>query len=320
MTQGNNWSVDAGKSPITDDVFRNFIEPDALEEAFKRLAGRFAVSRFRQESRGKGVLRDFEWNHMDQAHRPCVHGTYAESMRLAKDRSFAVSLTKINRFRLYVQVTDVRLGPGLFYQSYTLFGLIFVHVVIRMAQENEWVRTTDEWYVVSHPLLKFVHGFLGSTFIRKNTRVICEDDAVRDRRHELRLRGYRFDTDDPDYVRCNSRAMGTYPPPFKSAHRVSVAGLNAGETRRIRIEEREFFVERDETAGELLLWPEVCPHQGGPLSPTNRSAEGFRCPWHDFIIKPLRLSAGREIVIAGNTFRWEGENIHFASAAELVQS
>ncbi len=103
-------------------------------------------------------IRDLDWNHLDQGHRPWIHKTYRQSLRLSTGKQFATSLTKMSLLGIpfYVLVSDVQLAPGLFFQGYTLFSLIYIHTVIRADEEKVRV----EWQIVSPRFFKFLHGYL----------------------------------------------------------------------------------------------------------------------------------------------------------------
>ncbi len=100
-----------------------YIRPENLLSNFQALGKGVAVSTCRFELKTLNEVRDLDWNHMDQLHRLHVHHTYEESLRLIRARSFAVSLTRMGPFKLLTQVIDIQLGPGLFYQGFTLLSL-----------------------------------------------------------------------------------------------------------------------------------------------------------------------------------------------------
>lgn len=270
-----------------------FTPPDKIKEGFKSLGGRVAVTSGHFETIAPCAVRDLDWNHMDQMHRPCLHRTYNESMRLVRTADLAVSLTKASAAGLpcLMLVTDVRLGPGLFYQFYTILGLIYVHTVIRMIPKGDETLQSVDWHIASHPVLKFLHGILSRRLHRLNTVQNAEDAPVRERRRELRRKGYSFASDEPDFLNSNTLTNNVRPPALQGTHRVSLKSLPTGDRGRINAGPIELLVR---PSGEAYtIWTSVCPHEGAPLDQGASSGNQIECSWHGLKFPGLTLSPGK---------------------------
>jgi hypothetical protein len=246
---------------------------------------------------------------MDQLHRPFIHNTYHENIRIALGRHFSVSLTKWNPWPFFITVTDMRLAEGLYYQSFTLAGIVFVHNIITMhEQENDVVRLRLEWLICSHRLLKPLHYFLGRSFLKLNARLQTEDAQVRGRRFELRKKGYTFRSDPPDYFTANLASNNTIYPALPEGASLRIEGLSAAITER-QIEDFPFLLCRD--GDHVLIWPATCPHEGGPLG---RGILGnncrIECPWHGMKFAPARVGPDRPTDEAyGFSYSWAEDGI-----------
>ncbi len=137
-----------------------YISPDQLLREIKVLHKGMAVTTGSYEVLTEGEVRDLDWNHMDQSHRPFVHETYREALRLCVGQDFALSVTKWGKMPIFVTITDVRLKPGLFYQCFCIFSIVYVHSVIQMVAEGPNVRQRIDWYIASHPIFRFLHPFV----------------------------------------------------------------------------------------------------------------------------------------------------------------
>lgn len=266
-----------------------YIGPENLDSSFKTLGPSLAITTGHYEIKAPCEVRDIDWNHMDQLHRPSIHKTYLESLRLVTGRSFQLSLTRIpvGWFKFLVLVTDIQLGPGLFYQGFSLFNLLYVHHVIRMIPISEGERVDEnitlhaiDWYIISHPFFKFLHGPVSRRLYRINDIQNREDVPVRIRRAELRRKGYHFGSDDPDFLNCNVLTDNVSPPKLEGTHRISLKGLTSVGLNRVSAGPIELLV-RKNTEQSFTVWPAVCPHEGGPLE-LGRVCNGtIICSWHD---------------------------------------
>ncbi len=291
-----------------------FVPPDNLLEHFRSFGRGLAVTRGVYELRNRHQAQDLAWNHMDQMHRPLVHNTYLEASRIARGRNFALSLTKMTPFSLLVPVMDVQLGPDLFYQSFTLFSLVHVLCLNRMVPEPDGrCLQRTEWYITSHWLFKFLHPLVHRRFRRLVEFQNAQDIPIRDRRQQLRERGYRFGSDDPDYLSSNSLELAVRPPRLEGTHRIDVSAVGAALEQKMA-GPIELLIRR--SGGTVEVWPGVCPHEGGPLLCGKLEAGRIECPWHGLNFSGVSLTPSKPDGRLGElALTLEGESLRVQAAS-----
>ncbi len=235
------------------------------------------------------TLKDMEWNHMDQMHRPSIHNTYQKGIRLITGKDFALSLTQWGKWPFFITVTDAYVAEGLFYQSFTLAGIIFVHSVISMESLGESVRLKHEWYIASHKIFKLLHHILSKQLYKLNIRLQAEDEPLRQGRYHLRKLGYHFKTNQPDYYNSNILGQNTIYPDISADAFFSVAEISAEKPQQYKINNLEFIVKKYDT-DSYRIWPAACPHEGGPLLKGNFCEAQVTCPWHGLHFRAAEVS------------------------------
>jgi hypothetical protein len=287
-----------------------FIKPEDVAQKLQTFAPNMAVTVGKFEIDVPGFLEDMDWNHMDQLHRSHVHNTYDEAVRIAVGKDFAVSLTRWRKIPLFITVSDIRIKPGLFYQCMTIAGLIFVHFIISMEEVNEVVHTKLEWNITSHKWLKFLHKPLDKMLTKLNTRLQIEDSQIRKQRYHLRKNGYCFASDPADYYSSNNLRNNTIYPELPELSAILLSQFEEGVIQRTSLGKVGFLIKK--TTDEYLIWPEVCPHEGGDLlSGKLIDKNQLQCPWHG-----LRFSA---IVVSKQQAQARGYGFDFCLIDDSIK-
>jgi hypothetical protein len=287
-----------------------FIKPEEIGKKLQTFSSNLAVTKGQFEIDVPGFLDDLAWNHMDQLHRNFIHNTYEEGLRIATGKDFAVSLTRWRKIPIFITVTDIRLKPDLFYQCMTIAGLIFVHFIIALEQENEIVHVKLEWHITSHKWLKLTHKILSKMFTKLNTRLQKEDSQIREQRYKLRKQGYHFASDPADYYTSNNLRQNTLYPDLPTISEIDITNMAEQVINKTSVGEVGFLVKKN--AGEYLIWPEVCPHEGGDLSAGKQCEKNqIQCPWHG-----LRFSA---IVLSAQQAHGQGYGFEFHLVEQRIQ-
>ena len=267
-----------------------YIEPENLLSALKHRGGSVAITKGGFEIDHPCEVRDVDWNHMDQLHRPCLHQTYLESLRLAMGRSFALSLTRVGKFKWLTAVVDVKLKTGLSYQCFTLFNLLYVHAVTEVQPKEQGSRSTVTWYIVSHPFFKFLHGRLNRRLHRLQEVQNKEDVPVRVQRALLRKKGYSFGSDNPDFLNSNLLTSNVIFPKLSGSHRITLSSLRPADLNEVSLDSFDLLV-RKNADQSITVWSAVCPHEGGPLKEGQVLNNHIICRWHHLRQEGLQLSA-----------------------------
>jgi hypothetical protein len=257
---------------------KKFVKREELDTSLNKLHKNIYISKGTFSDSGLGTVEDFEWNHLDQAHRIYIHDAYIDALRIATTKDVAISLTSWNRLPIYIQVADMRIDRGLFYQTFTVFGLIFCFQIGRLTQKGEYTFTDVEWTTVSHKWLKMFHGPFNRRLLRLQKKQYLEDHPIRNRRAELRRCGHKFKTDEPDFINSNVLSDMVIFPELKEEVRFPLADLKQNNRVKIAMGPVEFFVLN--SGPKIEVWPAVCPHEGAKM-PETKFCEGvLMCPWH----------------------------------------
>jgi nitrite reductase/ring-hydroxylating ferredoxin subunit len=267
-----------------------YLTPENLYQQIEKFTDGMAVTRDKFELVVPNcTLQDFEWNHMDQMHRFSVHNTYEKNVRVAFGTQFAVSLTQWGKWPLFIRVSDVFVARGVFYQTLTIAGIFILHSIITMEEVpgTDSIKLTDEWFIASHRLFRFLHKILNKKLHKLNVRLQQEDEALRQGRFSLRKAGYRFQTDTPNYFNSNRLTNNTIYPVMGSA---SVLLENISETASKHQAGAIEFIAKKTSDNTYLLWPAACPHEGGPLITGKLCDAQITCPWHGLRFSAVELS------------------------------
>jgi hypothetical protein len=264
------------------------INYENIEETLLKIGKNLAVTRGECNYPPTSSVDDLDWNHMDWDHRPIIHKTYINSIRIYANENAAISLTEMRFFglRFFIQVSDSKLGKGFFYQSYTVFGLIFIHGVLRNTSEN----TCFNWYIVSSKWLKPLHNYLSKKLFNLNIEQMEEDQVIRKRRAILRKEGYSFGESERNFITSNDKLLRTEYPEIRKKYIFDVSTFSISAMHELDAEGKIFLV-RKNINQQLELWPKVCPHEGGELNKKDLCQNGdMICPWHEFRINPIKIS------------------------------
>jgi Rieske [2Fe-2S] domain len=267
-----------------------FLSEDSIESALRALIPHASISTGQYSCPSRADLRDLAWNHMDQNHRPTIHKTYFDAVRAYVGEGAAFSLTRLNRWPFVIPVFDGRHKENGFYQIMCLFGVVVILSIIECERFGGATRMNVRWFIATHRLLRFLHGSIGRRLKRLNEEQNRDDDAIRDRRADLRARGYRFKTDVPDFKNANVVANNTIFPAFAAPWQMAVADLPLGAPVRIEAGDRAYIFRRA-SSDDIEVWPGICLHEGAALGPADLQPGGVKCHWHGLVWPARRLSA-----------------------------
>lgn len=275
-----------------------FIREDKVDEALAHLIPNVRITKGSYSCPGHATPRDLAWNHMDQNHRPLIHRTYGEAMRMYIGERGAFSLTRFGKWPTVIPVFDGHFRENGFYQVLCIFGLIVIVNVIECNETAAGPRMDIAWAIASTRWLRFLHPILDRRLRRLNVVQNAEDEVMRRRRTALRAAGYSFATDQPDFVNSNAKTNNVIFPNLTAVQSIPLEGLQDGQTRRIEVADRAYLVRR---AGDSVeVWPGVCLHEGAALTAEHIDGAVIKCPWHGMGLSRRRLDPGQPgIVLCG---------------------
>lgn len=285
-------------STLAEMMGGGFIREGAIDDALRRLIPGAHISKGEFSYPSRAELRDLAWNHMDQNHRPFIHRTYGNASRIHIGRQSSFSLTRFGNWPVVIPVFDGYFKENGFYQVLVLFGLLAVVNVIECNSADNGTKMDVSWTIASHRWLRFLHPWLHRRLVRLNDVQNREDDPVRDRRVALRALGYRFKTDEPDFVNSNVIENNTIFPPVSTPGSIVVHDLPDQRAIEVPVANRSLILRRDGAAVDV--WPGVCPHEGAELKTEDLCDKVVKCPLHGLEFASRRLVEGQNgITVCG---------------------
>lgn len=295
------------------------LDKDYLSKAIKDFCKGTSVSSGKFSCEAPGSVKDLEWNHMDQSHRPYIHSTYNDELRISIGENFANSLTKWGNWPFFLNVMDVRVKDGQYYQTFTIGGLIYVHTVIEMGYINESKSSLEiNWHISSHWILKPIHKFLNRKIYKLNIRLQEEDYVIRDQRYKLREKGYNFRSDPPNYYSSNMLTHNTIYPSLGKTLKLKISEFVESNSLDNEKNKNLYKFGKDDTSfiikkiseDEFCIWPSVCPHEGASLEDANFCKNSVKCPWHGLSFTGVSLSSKNNCISKyGFTYKLDEEYI-----------
>ena len=275
-----------------------FIREHKVDESLLRLIPKARITKGHFAYPGRSEPRDLVWNHMDQNHRPLIHRTYGDAMRIFIGKDAAFSLTRFGNLPVMIPVFDGYYKDNGFYQVMCLFGVVVVVITIECNTTARGTQMDVDWAIASHKWLSFLHRPLDRRLKRLNELQNAEDVQIRDRRIELRAKGYRFATDEPDFINSNAMANNVIYPSLAAARSIALSELPEGRPHRVDIGDRAYILRR--VGRQVEAWPGVCPHEGAVLAPGDLRGNAVKCPWHGLEFGARRIdSGGAELSMCG---------------------
>jgi Rieske [2Fe-2S] domain len=279
--------VNNGKSQVEE-----YLAPDRITDRLKGLSPGAAVTHAGLEVVCDGYLQDNEWGVFDLSHRVYVHNTYDNFVPLVSSRDVSILITCWNRLPVFFQVMTARLEPGLYYQSFSVLGILYCHQMSRMVQEGEKTRVKIDWYIVSHRFFKFLHYLFNRRLAKLQKVQNGEDAPLRERRLALRKRGITFTTDVPDFINANDLGDHVILPSQVWPQHARAPKLGDKETCSVEMGPIELLLRRD--GDDLLVWPALCPHEGAKMDEGHLCGDQLSCPWHGRKYRAARLKSSGE--------------------------
>jgi nitrite reductase/ring-hydroxylating ferredoxin subunit len=291
-----------------------FIREEKVDIALRRLVPGAHLTKGDCSYVAYAEQRDLVWNHMDQAHRPLLHRTYGEAMRVAIGKRSAFSMTRFGGLPIVIPVFDGYFRENAFYQVLCILGLFVIVNVIECQETDQGTRMRISWTIASHRFLRFMHPMFNRRLRRLNDIQNPEDDVIRHRRVELRAAGYRFGSDEPDFFNSNVISNNVVFPPLTAARDFDISDIGQQQTKRIDLGDRAYIVRRKSDA--LEVWPGVCLHEGASLTEGDVCGGSVKCPWHGLEFAARTLSPdGSAISMCGARLKLSDGKLHVSPAA-----
>lgn len=267
---------------------------DTLMAFFSRDLKSFSSTSRRQDFDTDFDARDMAWNHMDFTHRPCIHHHYNDGLRIVLGKDVQVGFTPWGSTPFLLPTFDVRVSETEFLHGYNIAGIFSVFYKISIVpQPNDHNIYRLEWSIVSKWYLKFMHGILHRKIWNLNSKLFDEDVPIKTQRKALRQRGYSYLNDRMDFHESTRLHPTNVKRPAAPPVSVDLSTLTVGKDALIKSGEREFIVLRTSDAA-VLIWDNVCTHQGASLEGSERCDRFRVCPWHALKLAGITLDAAKK--------------------------
>lgn len=246
----------------------------------------YAERQFALTSEGRWTAKDAEWNYLDVPHLNEVH-SQANSEVLFYGDSCSSS------------IIQQRVGPLSFASLLTIYSgsrddLFYSSTVgpFILVVRSTWSdvgdirgRVVTEYHIFAPRGLAWMLGLVQKLLTRNYRILMSEDLPLRERKGELRLRGFKFKHDEEPHSFLKSHRVvannvivsreleGDYK------YSIDLADLmNRGKVLVGPNDIRGLRVER--IAEEILIAPRMCMHEGACLDNASLEDGRIRCPWH----------------------------------------
>lgn len=257
-----------------------FLPFASIAEILENGISGFSITKKKLEFKTQFDARDMAWNHMDFTHRPWIHHHYTEGLRTVLGKDISLGFTPWPRTPFLIPTFDIRVSDREFLHGYNIAGLAYVFVKISIVPQGNGDNTWSlEWFVLTKRYLRFLHGFIHRSMKKMNKKLFEEDRPIKDQRKKLRLRGYSFVNDELDFYSSTVLFPNNVRRPPAPDVSIQISSVAVGEKTVVKSAEREFLVLRKEN-NKILIWDNICPHQGANLSDGTICENFITCAWH----------------------------------------
>lgn len=273
----------------------NYIAPENIPKYLNNLHAGMSLSHCTHSSLVPGFINDLEWNFFDEPHRQYVHNTYDDMYKVIAGKYFSVNIVKWKNLPIFFQVANAKITDGLLYQSMNVLGILCVHQVVRLTQQEPHnVMIQVDWWTASHWIFKWLHRPFNKKLMFLQRKQDLEDNvAIRGRRLDLRLRGFAFATDKPDFINSNTLTNKVKLPLPDEPIVISLRDYAKNEVHRFKSEAIELLFKLVDDGVEV--WPGICPHEGAQLDKSHLCKEVAVCPWHGRTFPKVMLNVEKNI-------------------------
>lgn len=245
---------------------------------------------------------DADWNYKDVPHLAEVHGQVdAVAADMGDDAIASIALQKVLGVPLPMALTIYSATPDS--QTYFASWLAWVLVVetrwaavgeLRTRVETTYAVGSHRWMRWSFPLVRWA--------VTRNYRILMSEDLpMRDRRGQLRRRGFPFLKPGATHSYLATTDLmkpNVVPPPGCPVPeaRIELATQLPADGQLLVGEDDHLGLRVTRRGDKLLIHKRMCPHEGAALDTSPCSPEGrLRCPWHGRLFPPeaqLPVSGG----------------------------
>jgi hypothetical protein len=253
---------------------------------------------------------DVDWNYKDMAHLFHMHPGVRPVLGIIEhEKAIFINLQSVLGLRLPLCMVSYHPpdGPETYFTAWLFYVLV---VSTRYSNPKPGTCLIETDYSVCAPKPLFWTLPIVRWLIKRNYRWLMEGDApMRNRRAELRARGYTFRRAGDRYSFLESLKLGqTNVVPPAAAVTLPTTEVNidtdllaGGEV--LLGDDGHLGLRLVRNGDRILAFPRLCDHEGASLDGRPCTNSHIQCPWHGRIVPALAelgaLSAGAEETEAG---------------------
>tara|TARA_Y100001960_G_scaffold272321_2_gene299705 strand:- start:660 stop:1580 length:921 start_codon:yes stop_codon:yes gene_type:complete len=240
---------------------------------------------------------DADWNYKDIPHANFMHSDITSRVFFCEDNSVTSLVIQkfLSIFKLPLCLTNYEYQKNelIYFTSFLFFILVIRTKIIPVLDSRTKVETT--YCIASQRLLNFIFfPLLKWMLLKNNSKLMRDDIPMRERRADLRRRGYKFvsknGSDRFGYsetllltekglrIPKHMQGLQEYSVYLKDIDKNRDQCFGSSDHKGIRI---------IRTDSEILVFPRICNHQGGDLSEAELVAGKIKCPWHGLLCAPI---------------------------------
>jgi nitrite reductase/ring-hydroxylating ferredoxin subunit len=264
-----------------------------------RSAG-YHIHTFSVSSTGDYAVADADWNYKDVPHLNVVH-TKVRCAVGTMDDELITTLAMQKVFGIELPIVIVNFVSSDTSQTYytTLgpFALVVYTEYFELEPNKTKVVTT--YNIAGGKIFKLLFPLLQRVLTGNYKTLMSEDLPMRDRRGELRARGFDYKTDGkprtfPDTVDVNFLNLVVPPRTSTNTETVKMDALGADGERVLVGESDDRGLCLVRQGDDVLLLPRFCNHEGAKLDCASLKNGRLSCPWHGKLVAPLGKLAATE--------------------------
>ncbi len=252
----------------------------------------YHVCTFSVSSTGAYAVADADWNYKDVPHLNVVH-TQVRALLGTVDDEVITTLNLQKILGMAWPLTLVNYASSDTSQTYfTSLGpfVLVVHTQYEALGPNE-TKVVTTYNVATTGIFRLAFPLIRRVLTKNYKQLMLEDLPMRDRRGQLRARGFHFRSDGrarafPETMNLLVDNVVAPQRPFVRTETVQLDEIaqrgtvfvGPDDDRGVRL------VKQD---GELLVMPRFCDHEGAGLDCAEMKNGRLSCPWHGKNILPL---------------------------------
>jgi len=241
-------------------------------------------------SEGDWTAKDAEWNYLDVPHLNEVHSqARTETFFYGHQCTSSILNQKVGPLKFLSVLTIYASGPKELSYSSSIGPIL-------MIVQSQWsdiginrARVETTYHIFAPKVFSWILKLVEKVLKRNYSILMSEDLPLRERKGNLRNRGFSFKHDNLPHSFLDSRNIASNNVLFpreisEQTYEVAISSLIDGNSHLLGANDiTGLRLERLGT--QISIGPRMCMHEGACLDGAKLEAQTLRCPWHGRKIK-----------------------------------